>query len=109
MMKRIAQKLRSRAGESIGETLIALLISSLALLMLAGAISTTTRIVTHSNETMDAYYAADRGLAARDTGEASLTVTLNDGENTWSYNVNAYENATFSTRRVIAYAPIAEP
>lgn len=104
MMKRVAQKLRSRAGESIGETLIALLISSLALLMLAGAISTTTRIVTHSNETMDNYYAADRNLANRSSGE-TMSVTLSDGENTWNYSVNTYENATFATRRVIAYAP----
>lgn len=56
MMKQATRKLRSRAGESIGETLVALLISALALLMLAGAISSAGRIVTRNKESMDTYY-----------------------------------------------------
>ena len=56
MTRRIKNKLRSRAGESIGETLIALLISALALLMLAGAISSAGRIVTRNKAAMISYY-----------------------------------------------------
>ena len=56
MRKRIQSKIRSHAGESIGETLIALLISALALMMLAGAISSAARIVTRNKAAMEEYY-----------------------------------------------------
>ena len=50
------KKLRSTAGESIGETLVALLISALALVMLAGAVSSASNIITRSNDAMNDYY-----------------------------------------------------
>ena len=56
MMKGALRKLYSRAGESIGETLIALLISALALLMLAGAVSSASKIVTRNKAAMESYY-----------------------------------------------------
>lgn len=56
MRRRIQSKIRSRAGESIGETLIALLISALALMMLAGAISSAARIVMRNKSAMEEYY-----------------------------------------------------
>lgn len=56
MKGKVFKKLRSRAGESIGETLIALLISALALLMLAGAVSSASRIVTRNKTAMEYYY-----------------------------------------------------
>ena len=59
MMKGALRKLRSRAGESIGETLIALLIAALALLMLAGAVSSASRIVTRNKAAMKSYYGND--------------------------------------------------
>ena len=65
MRKRIQSKLRSRVGESIGETLIALLISALALMMLAGAISSAARIVTRSKTAMDEYYIGTNGSSSK--------------------------------------------
>ena len=59
MIKHAQRKLRSRKGESIGETLVALLISALALLMLAGAVSSAANIVTTSKNKMETYYTAD--------------------------------------------------
>ena len=55
-MKKILLKIRSQSGESIGETLVALLISSLALVMLAGAVSSASNIITRSNQVMSDYY-----------------------------------------------------
>ena len=52
---RIAAKLRGKSGESIAETLIALLISALALLMLAGAVSSAANIVTKSRAAVKTY------------------------------------------------------
>lgn len=64
MKKRLLAKLRGRAGESIAETLIALLISALALVMLAGAISSAANIVrtsknwvSHHNSQMETIHA----------------------------------------------------
>ena len=56
MIERIRSKLRGRSGETIGETLVALLISSLALVMLAGAISAAARMVTISKTAVKEYY-----------------------------------------------------
>ena len=64
-MKRVFAKLKNRAGESIGETLVALLISSLALLMLAGAITSASRIITDSNRAMQTYYSEYDGSDAQ--------------------------------------------
>ena len=56
MKMKIVNKLGSRSGESISETLVALLISALALVMLAGVIATSSRIVTKSRASMGRYY-----------------------------------------------------
>ena len=56
MKKQIIKKLNQQSGESLAETLVALLIAALALVMLASMISSTTRIVTRSKETMSSYY-----------------------------------------------------
>ncbi len=56
-MKKMFRKLRSRSGESIGETLVALLISALALVMLAAAITSATGIINRSNTAIEQRYA----------------------------------------------------
>lgn len=63
MKKSILLKIRSNAGESIGETLVALLISALALLMLAGAISSAAGIVTRNKASIEAYYVGESGAS----------------------------------------------
>ena len=60
MKKRMLAKLRSKAGESIGETLIATLIAALALVMLAGAVSSAARIVTNNRNAMKEYRESQR-------------------------------------------------
>ena len=60
MLNRIRAKLHSRAGESIGETLVALLISALALLMLAGAVSSAAKLVTRNDASMRQYYSSEQ-------------------------------------------------
>ena len=59
MKQRIMHKLRGKTGESIAETLIALLISALALIMLAGAIGAASDIITRSNTAVNQHYDAD--------------------------------------------------
>ena len=74
MIQRIQIKLKAQAGESIGETLVALLISAIALLMLAGAVSSGTRVVNNSKNVLEKYYTVNNAVAKR---EASVTL---DGE-----------------------------
>lgn len=109
MEKSIAAKLKSRAGESIGETLVALLISALALLMLAGAISAATRVVTQSRTAMTGYYAAAGNIEARTTTSRQINLTLTDSAasdplNSINFAVDTYENNTIAAKPVIAYA-----
>ena len=101
------KKLRSCAGESLTETLVALLISALALLMLAGAVTSATRVITRSKDKMTQYYAADAGLANRTAAGRSLNVELKDNADSplsLLIPVQTYENNAFPSRPVIAYA-----
>ena len=85
MKKDMRARLKSEAGESIGETLVALLIGSLALLMLAGAVSSAGRIVNTSKTAMEDYYAAESNMVAG----SSLNVTVTG---LGTYRVNSYQN-----------------
>ena len=111
MMKKASRKLKSRAGESIGETLVALLISALALVMLAGAISATGRMITASDKQLGKYYDGDKRLVTLTASESdggtlnSLTIK---GEGTAAVqevhnNVPYSINNAFTSKPVVAY------
>lgn len=61
-MHKIIKKMTSHFGESIGEVLIALLISSLALVMLASMISSTNSMVSKGKGKMDQYYSQNENI-----------------------------------------------
>ena len=80
---------RSRRGETITEVLVALLISALGLVLLAGMIGTATRLITDSRAQTEAYIEAENALAAQSgSGKAgtvgfslgSTPIRLADGE-----------------------------
>ena len=73
---RLSSKLKSRAGESIAEVLIALLIAALALTMLASVITTSARIITNSKIAMNAYYQKRNGLDAGTSASGTLTLQI---------------------------------
>lgn len=111
-------KLRSNAGESISETLVALLISALALVMLAGAISAASRIVTRSRSKMKEYYdnneklvnlsvesSAGRVIITEDTSDPA---SGDDQSAIASIPILYYENGTFTNKTVIAYRKSTE-
>ena len=56
------RRLRNNAGESIAEVLVALLISSLALMILAGMITSTANMITKSKKVYGDYIAAEASL-----------------------------------------------
>lgn len=105
MKKAIMKKLRSRSGETLAETLVALLIAAVALVMLASMISSTTGIVTQSKETIETYYAANNTVAEQGGASTSGSVTIaGDNIDSQSYEVSYDINSTFSGTPVISYS-----
>ena len=116
VMETIKRKLYLNMGESIGETLIALLVASLALVMLAGAISSGSNSITKSKDKLDKYYSATEDVVTRSSDSSteyrytivSGTMMITDPSNTIQFNpggesVTFYENNEFSNKPVIAY------
>lgn len=98
----IRRKLRSNRGETIGETLVALLISALALVMLAGAISSTANMINTSDKKMGVYYSKDAALVEH-SGTSTLTVTLTGTGVSEERSVKYDLNDAFNTKPVVSY------
>ena len=103
MNRRIRKKLHSRSGETIAETLIALLISALALVMLAGAISAGTRIILQSENTIQAYYQENNKLATPAGSTANIEISIKLADETDVIPVQYGTNSTFGSKPVVAY------
>lgn len=117
----VNNKLRSKSGESISETLVALLISALALVMLAGAIAAASRIVTKSRTQLKRYYNGNEVLVTTPTqadinkeykaneiavnlGSAYITVKVKNATSSLEHRyVNYYQNQAFSNKPVTSY------
>ncbi len=102
------KKLNSRRGESIAETLVALLLSALALVMLAAAITSSTRVITASREKLKAYYddnEQSNGVVKMLSAEGSTTISITSSDDlpTQSYTVACFVNDEFSQTPVISY------
>ena len=82
-MKTLLKKMKSSRGESLGETLVSLLIASLAIVLLAGAIVTAGRI-NASLQNDDVVFR--RGTPAESVGSVTLTM----GSDSVSVPVNVY-------------------
>ena len=83
-MKKLFQKLNSCRGESIGEVLVALLISALALVMLAGMISASSRMITKSKTELKEYYDANAALNSESSSgiDGAVSLKTSGGTNT---------------------------
>ena len=109
-MKKMMQKLRSRAGESISEVLIAMLVSALGLAMLAGVISTSVRIINNSKTTMKTFIQNENALEQRESSEDDglLTVSVDGapikltGESADKITVS-YTNRSIGRKTVVSY------
>ena len=108
MKKQMLKKLRSKSGESIAETLVAVLIAALALLMLAGTINTASRLITRSKTALDAYYTENNKLSEHSSSNSSgtSTVTVSSGvADGWiSCTVDLYENDKIGSTPVVAFS-----
>ena len=105
-MKQMMNKLQSRVGETLAEVLIALLVSTLALMILAGMISSTTNVVKASEQKMDEYYTAN-GKLENISGGGSATVTITIGTHAVEVPVVYEQNDKLGNRIVTAYRYVA--
>jgi len=103
-MKHIKKKLKSCAGESLAETLMAVLVIALALTMLAGMITATTNIVTKSRDKMTKYYEENARLEKMTGDKKNLTLSITGTEaEKIEVTVTAFTNEEFGNTPVIAY------
>ena len=108
MRNRIAGKLKSNSGESIAETLVAVLIAAFALLMLAGTINTASNLITNSKAKLKTYYEGNNKLASGSAVDADRKATVSMVEPTAGKeitigDVSVYENNKLGSMTVIAY------
>lgn len=103
-MVEMFRKIGNRSGETIGETLVALLIASLALVMLAGAIATSSGIITRSSNTINEYYDTNESVVMM-SGAQNGVVTLNGSATTsgvsQTVNVEYKENSEINSRKPV--------
>ena len=113
MKDRVLKIMHSQAGESIAETLIALLVASLALVMLAGAISSGAAAVQKGRDKLKNYYDNTEYIVNHAGGDGTdkvgndtteITITDNTGLVTIpKISVSYYYNKTFAKTPVITY------
>lgn len=99
MMKSMIEKLKKHAGETISEVLIALLISSIGLLMLANMISSSGNSISRSRVLLENYYSN----AAETAGTAQVTVKNKTADKTYMYTVTTGSKA-LGGKTVISYS-----
>lgn len=92
MKRRLSEKLNLHNGETLVETLIALLISVLAMTALPAAVNTSTKINLAAKDSQSETVL----LSESDAEEiASITVTVSDGSDSTSVSVTGYKNNGF--------------
>lgn len=91
--------IKNSRGESIAEVLIALLISSLGILMLAGMITSSSKMIQNSQDTMKKYYIENNKLDQRNSDTSTFRIVILNGVNSFTYkNVNYIENTAYQVR-----------
>ncbi len=111
MIDNVRKKLNSNAGESIGETLVGLLIAALALVMLAGAMTAASSAVLNSKKKLEgvegdssvkSYYSESANLMELGSG-TDATITIKGTNLQETVTIVYKENKVFETKPVIAY------
>ena len=102
----VRNKLKSDRGDSIAEVLIALLISAVALVMLASMITSSTSMIGASKKNIENYYSAANEMTGDCSVKYSGTVKLVPVSGTsmsTSFSVNYYVNEYITNHPVVAF------
>lgn len=106
------KKLRSRAGETLAETLAALLIATIGLTMLASMITSSARLITKSRSVLSDYYTQNNELEKREGTADRFEIVVQYPETDISpetVEVSYYENNKVGASPVIAYKYQKQP
>ena len=100
MIKLIKSKLNNRSGETLAETLIAVLISALALVLLLTMITASSRLIQNGEAKMQEMYDGSKKIEQAEITPYDATVKINDnaldGLEEISVNVKLYKDADSS-------------
>ena len=114
-MSEILRKIRDNRGESIAETLVALLVAALGLLLLASAINSTSRIITTSNKKIKEYNDGELIVVQQNVGLDTATGTITFNNERLSYdnkdiyiNINVFINDVISENEVVSFTKKAD-
>lgn len=108
LTEQVNKKIRSNAGESITETLVALLIAALAIVMLAGAVAAASNMVLTARNKLDKYYDANEKVVQMGNDGSKATVTITEKSTGASRRIARgdilyYRNDEFKKNPVVAY------
>ena len=78
-MNLILKRLRKKNGESLAETLVALLIAALGLLALAGAINSALNIVENSKRVFANYVQGQKCVVSKNIDDTDVYAIADDG------------------------------
>lgn len=100
MIKLIKSKLNNRSGETLAETLIAVLISALALVLLLSMITASSRLIQNGEAKIQEMYDGSKKIEQAEITPSDATVKINDnaldGLGEISVNVKLYKDADSS-------------
>ena len=99
-LSRLTKRLRARAGESITEVLIALLVSAVGLMLLAGLIVSTAHLIEKSRSTMHEYVSSDLALMEKGASTMSGTLVMKCG----TESVKLTDDDLFAAVEVVYYS-----
>lgn len=120
----INRKISNQRGETIAETLVALLISAVALVMLASMISSSSSMITRARNRLSVYYEKTDKMNRKATEDNSEYVSdfsnlsVQDQDQSASekivfkdskIKVEYYGNKVFSKTPVVTYRYVEEP
>ena len=112
----ILRRLRSKAGESITEVLVALMISALGLMLLAGMITASSNMITKSRDKITDYVAGEVSMIEKEGGSNVSVAFQNQygskqdmrhDSNSWNngvHTVKLYSNSvSIQSKTVVLY------
>ncbi len=111
-MRKMKNRLKSSAGETIGEVLISTLVAALSLMILAMMIASAGKLVIKSKNFMDDYVKEENGIVTGTGSAVTGTLKFSDGGTEvpltnhspdGGYTVNIYVNDQISGKPVAAY------
>ena len=109
MIRLVKKKLKSTRGDSIAEVLVALLISAVALVMLASMIMTSSRLITSSKTLMKDYYDASQALVTLKAGESQVTpdtLTIRNKEDNSEVALSSKKNIQYAVNNKVRNIPV---